>query len=481
MRRKTTYDKVLFGTFVLLSFLPMLQGRFHLIPLKALEGVTVKTGKPTFSFEAYRSGDFAKQEEAYLGENFGFRESAIRLYNQYLWDFYRKTYVSPNILTFGKDGWLYESIFVEDYYQSRSYVLSPDSAEVAEKFKAEAKRVYQLQHILHDCGTELLVALLPGKDLVYPEHLPDNKEYTKEKKITAREFFGQEYERLGINHINVEQWFLQMKDTADFLLFPQTGTHWSMMASVYAADSLFKYMEALKGCNMHNLIIRKQHVEKAHNPDHDLESLLNLIRPLKRMPLHYAKVDADTDTTAIKPKLITVGDSFWWNILYQVPMKKVFSVWPYWYYNSIVYYNTNVYHDDIPLTDSEPMPVKDLDMVKELLSADFVLLSYCSAQLYIMNNNFTKQALIACCYDPEEVDSIRDALRTNITNAPEWMEGIKDQAKAMGQEIEQTIETNIDYLIYLNPEKYFLALEDSIPAKRSRHFTEVFQKKQSKP
>ena len=467
--------RILYILTMVVLFASMLQNLTNWPRFRKMQGVVAERSFPKLNFQNYRDGSFQKGAEQYLQYHFGFRPPIIRLYNQYLWDFYRKTYVSPNTLTFGKDGWLYEPWFVEDYYQSRSYTLAPDSAEVAEKFKAEAKRVYQLQHVLHDGGTELFVALLPGKDLIYPEHLPDNTQYTKEKKITARGFFGPEYDRLGVNHVDVEQWFLQMKDTADFLLFPQTGTHWSMMASLYAADSLFKYMEALKGYNMHNLIIGERYVGKADRTDYDLESLLNLIRPWKRIPLHYAKVETDTDPTAIKPKLITVGDSFWWNIVNQVPLRQMFSAWPYWYYNS------SVYLDPIPPKIDDPLSVKDLDMVKELLSADFVLLSYCSVQLYDLNNNFTKQALIKCCYDPEEVDSIRNALRTNIMNTPEWMEGIKTQAKAKGQEIEQALEAHIDYLLDCNPEKYFLALADSIPTKRSRHFTEVFQKKQSKP
>lgn len=458
---------ILFTLLMVLLFLPIIQEWGNIITIKPLNGVIEPTPKPDLTFDNFRSGLYQMQIEKYTSEHFGLKEPIIRLYNQYLWDFFKKTHVSENTLAIGKDGWLYEPWFVEDYYQSRSYELSSDSAVVAESFKAEAKRVFQLQHLLHECGTELIVALLPGKDLIYPEHLPNNTKYTKEKKITARGFFGPEYDRLGVNHIDVEQWFLQMKDTADFQLFPQTGTHWSMMASIYAADSLIKYMEALKDCNMHNLIIGERCVEEAHIQDYDLESLLHLIRPMKRIPLHYATVETDTDTSAINPKLITIGDSFWWSITSQVPMDQVFSAFPYWYYNSTVYFDYV----------NESHSVKDLDIVTELLSADFVLLSYCSAQLYAMNNNFTKQALIACCYDPEEIDSIKDNLRSTIMSNTQWMEGLKSQAMANGQDLAQTMESHIDYVIYLAPEKYFHALTDSIPAKRSRIFNEALQKK----
>ena len=72
-RHGTVYDKILFGILMALFFLPLLQAHVFHIPLKPLNGMTVETEKPEFDFTAYRSGDYAKQEEAYLGTNFGFR------------------------------------------------------------------------------------------------------------------------------------------------------------------------------------------------------------------------------------------------------------------------------------------------------------------------------------------------------------------------------------------------------------------------
>ena len=65
MRRKTTYDIILFTILMVLLFLPMLQAHVLLIPLKPLNGVTIETEKPEFELESYRSGAYAKQEEAY--------------------------------------------------------------------------------------------------------------------------------------------------------------------------------------------------------------------------------------------------------------------------------------------------------------------------------------------------------------------------------------------------------------------------------
>ena len=99
---------------MVLLFLPLLQANVLHIPLKPLNGVNIETEKPVFDLDAYRSGDYAKQEEAYISENFGFREPVIRLYNQYLWSCYRKTYAHDVVA--GKKGWLYTQESVSDYY-----------------------------------------------------------------------------------------------------------------------------------------------------------------------------------------------------------------------------------------------------------------------------------------------------------------------------------------------------------------------------
>ena len=92
MGKKPKYDLVLFILLMVLGFMPMLQGWLHIFPTKPLNGVTIESEKPEFKLDTYRSGVYARQAEAYTSQHIGFREPIIRLYNEYLWDFYHKTY-----------------------------------------------------------------------------------------------------------------------------------------------------------------------------------------------------------------------------------------------------------------------------------------------------------------------------------------------------------------------------------------------------
>lgn len=446
---------ILFSLTALLLFISLIQKQFHVIHFKHLEGVVYEVGMPKLTFASFCDGSFQSQTERHLKQQFGFREPLIRFYNQYLWDFYGKTHAIPYQFVEGKDGWLYEPWFVEEYYQGRSYRVNVDSAEVLKRFEKEALRVYQLQHILDSYGVKMFVCLLPGKDMIYPEYLPENTKYFKKNQVKAYDFYSRKFKEMGINCIDVADWFLQMKDTADFLLFPQKGTHWSNMAAVYAADSIFRYMEHLGGIEMNDLDISEPYVGKVKKPDDDLESLMNLSRPLKKIPHKYVDVKVVENKDAVKPRMITIGDSYYWNILNQLETKKLFSKNPYWYYNSTIYF-------DKPKTS-----VKDVDVVKELLSCDFVMLSYCTVQAYEFGNGFADDAVFSFCYDENEMEEVRQKIAGQIMNNGKWKEGVERLAVERNSTFEKELDNNVTWFIQNRFESSFPALADSIPSKRS--------------
>ena len=436
---------ILFALTAVLLFASMLQNIFNLPIFKPLKGVVVEEAKPEFTFRNCCDGSFQQQVEPYLKQHLGCREPLIRLYNQYLWDCYGKTPVTEGQVTFGKDGWMYEPWVVADHYQRQFRYYASDSTQMATMLSEEAQRVLQLQEILDSYGIKLFVCLVPAKDLICPEYLPENQDtrLDNEPKISARFFNEEEYTRIGVNHLNLEQWFLQIKDTADFMLFPKTGTHWSRYAALQGADTLIRYMEHLGDINMRNLVIGPRELDNARDPDDDLESLLNLIRPLPKPKYYYANATTDGDTTAMKPKIIVIGDSFWWTIAAQLPLGEIFSESPYWYYNSTVYY------------DPRYNSVNELDLTEELLSSNFVVLFYCATQQYRMNDGFTQKALDALVSVPDEIafDSAayieREIQKTiaRLLADHNSMDMVREKAETNGFSIEEQLRADAEWII----------------------------------
>ena len=376
---------ILFALTALLLFASALQQATGLFRFKELNGVTEDAPKPKASFASFLEGRYQDSTETYLMQHYGFREPLTRLHNQMRWSLFRYSQVEEDErIVITPDNWIFEPWTVEEYYQSHAYQHATDSAEMAEKLEEEAQRLLQVQEMLEPYGTRLFVALIPGKELVCGEHMPKNSQYFFDKKITAYDFYRTRFKELGVNHIDLGEWFVQMKDTVSYPLFPQTGTHWSNLAAIHSADTLIRYMEHLSDSNMVNILIDNK-FKRTLKPDADLESLMNLIWPLQKEPNYLAATAYDFDTTAWRPRLLTIGDSFYWNILNFTPVWDVFTGVPFWYYCSTAYFN------DGDLTVSKK--VSDLDMLQEVLDADFVMLAYSTLSLYKMSNGFSQSLL----------------------------------------------------------------------------------------
>lgn len=439
----------------ILLFAPMLQEHLHLFKFNPLAGVVEEKPMPKMTLRNWQNRTIQTSAEAYLKYHCGFREPLTRFYNQYLWDCYHtSTQFRKGQLMLSDDGWLFESGNVEEYYVGNASYYASDSLGMAQTLNEEVFRLYQLQHILEPYGVHLLVMLEPGKELICPEHLPENTRFKGEKKITAYEFYQQRFEQLGIHCFDVGRWFLQLKDAVDYPLYPQTGTHWSNIASMHVADSLIKYLEQLGNQRIRHFSIGEPY-EKTVYPDDDLEQLLNLIRPMKKTPNYFAEVNLEEDSSFYRPKLITIGDSYYWNLLNNTPFHVVFRERPYWYYYSTAYYT------------GDHRNVSEIDLLDEVLSADFVMLAYSTQQLYKMSNGFSQDLLIRLCCDEKDIEAGKQAALRHIQNSPKWLESIEKRAELYKFPVDTVILKEAENIFYKNPHNYLPALKDSIPTPRS--------------
>ena len=400
MSKKPKYDKVLFIILMALLFLPMLQAHVLHIPLKPLNGVTFEAEQPEFNIASYRSGDYAKQEEAYVGQHFGFREPVIRLYNQYLWDFYKKTYAHDVVA--GKKGWLYTPESVSDYYGKEMQRWQPSPKAARQQYDREIRYMNRVRDILKENDVELLAFIAPEKSFLYPEYLPEEDRDTT--TFNACAYFLHRFEECGFPCIDMTGWFEQMKDTVNYPLIPQTGAHW-VFPAVYAADSLFRYMGDLKGIELPKLKIGKLHESENHGADNDLEQLLNLSLPIRKRHGYSptAEVTVESGTNSVKPKVLFVGNSFMWGITKQVPMREVFDDMEFWYYFSTAYSGEDL---------SETQPVVDLNLLEKLLDFDYIVWFTTGNQLNKGTNGFAQSTILTLGID----DSIRQAYIDQIAD-----------------------------------------------------------------
>ncbi len=451
-RIKISIGAVLFAILMVILFMPIIQQEFKIFNIRKLGGVTEKIEMPDFNIKDFISGKYQSQLEKHISQDFGFKEPVIRTYNQYLWTFYKKTYTTN--VAIGKDNYLFEKFAVNEYYKGHLCKFT-DSEKLKESFYKQDKRLYQIQSILEEYGKTLFVLMEPGKERVYSEFLPEREGINIENNFYAYDYHKYLFEQFGINHIDINEWFNNIKDTVSYPLFTQSGTHWSNIASVYATDSILRYMQSFSEKPIPQIHIGEMYKDKVRKPDNDLERLYNLCIPFKTEPYYYADVYAIADKNSYKPSFILIGDSFFWNLTYNIPLDSIFSSYRYWYYNSTIYFDDNY------------RKTKDVDIVEQLLSTDFIILAYNPVQIYDLDRGFISKALIELCYNEEQVNDVLDNIKNAMRETPEWFKNLKNKAEKKGVSIEDVMDNDAQYLLYQNPENYFPELNQDIPESRN--------------
>lgn len=411
---KITYDILLFSLMMVFLFTPIIQEWTGLFSVKALKGVIEPTPKPKLTFETYKSNTYQTQMEKYVSEHFGMREPIIRLYNQYLWTAYNKTYC--HFIMPGKHGYLFYTPAVNEYFGNNLLKHYKSNEEAKKNIESELRQMNKLRHVLKEYDIEFLAFIAPDKPKIYPEYLPRcNVDTTT---IHLPEYFARRMEEMGFPYINMTDWFVSMKDTVPFPLFPKTDSHWRYSA-VYGYDSLFRFINALDGeSKFPNLHIGPPIAYESEELEGD-EGTLNLMFRIPGDKTRYkSDITIEADTIHRKPKVLFVGDSFIWSMGDFMPVREIMSDMEIWFYNSTAFEGF----------ENKTESVKDIDRLCHILNADYVVFYSAGHQWWRATYGFAKDALLQLCVN----DSLFEATVTRMANE---FRNLNDHSNFTEQEI----------------------------------------------
>lgn len=405
---------ILFGILMVLLFLPLAQEHLGLFKMKPLNGVYEPAKKPEFTMEDYSSGKWQTQVEPYVSENFGFREPIIRLYNQYVYDFFNKTYSQE--VSIGKDGWLYQKDGVVQYFGLMGQRHGLSDEQFRENLDIETRSLVKIRTILKEYGVELMTFTLPVKSYIYPEHL--RRQRQGNTLLDAGEYYDQRLREFGFPHINMTPWFQDIRDDYPFTLFYEKGSHWASGA-VIGTDSLLRFMETLKGERFPRIVMGEPYEvpEQDIDPkDKELSRLLNICRePKQRMPLYEIPVSIATDSATVYPNVLFVGSSYYWYMTARIPFREVFSN------RDFMYYDMTYFSDE----ELRWKKMEQVNTMREMLLHDYVVYFKNAPQLYMDGFRFFGKALIGLCISDErlqeKMNEVADSLMlVDAENHPDW-------------------------------------------------------------
>lgn len=320
---ETHIKKFLLAALLGALFIPLLQFKMEFIKEKNLGGAVKKIDKVWFTQEKWVSGIYQDSTLMWFNENFGFRNTAVRLRNQILWAFDKQAR-TRSVIT-GKENYMYEENYIFAY--------------TGKDFKGEQHwntltgRLKKLQDSLLKKNITLVVTMAPCKASFYPEYIPDRFGPAAQK--TNYFSLSSGLNNRGVNFIDFNAWFLKLKKNTPFPLYSKGGIHWSRYGSILAVDSLLKFLKQKTGMNLSMLKIRDtKFADTIQPPDNDIGEAMNLLFPLPKTRMAYSEFDYEVPNGADQPGLYVVSDSYFWQIYNQRLTPRVFKNIQFSYYNN---------------------------------------------------------------------------------------------------------------------------------------------------
>ncbi|MCH2022557.1 MAG: hypothetical protein MK207_08780 [Saprospiraceae bacterium] len=327
MKNRNNISKKLFQVILVLLFIPMLQAKFKFVDVKKLGGYSVYPEDISVTIKNWLDGVYQNNKEKYIKYNFGFCNWLIRAEHQWAFSAFGMSRVGGLII--GKENYLYEIAYI-----NASKGLDFLGEEV---LKELSKKVKQVQDTFNSMGKTFFFVTAPSKTDYYPEFLPKEYKTVDNIKQTNYKVFSAELKNNGVNHLDLNDWFLAMKDTTSFPLYTKTGIHYSTYGAALSAKRIINVAEKQLLKDLPELHWDEVYWEsELKGSDDDLEKALNLVFKIPNRQYAYPQVGINEDGK-YKPKAIVIGDSFYWQLVQLSMPERVFDNGKFWYYNKEVY------------------------------------------------------------------------------------------------------------------------------------------------
>lgn len=431
-RQHIKIKKSLYAMVVLAMLTPSIYQFLGFKEFLPLKGAYLTETKPNINMKDWFSGDYQNTETNYLNENFGFRNIMVRLYNQYYFSAYRQVRAQNVIL--GKENYLYEENYIKAEY-GIDY-LGKDS--IAEK----VRKLRVISDSLKHYGIDLMVVLAPGKGSFYPEFIPDN--YQRKDNPTNYEIYSEELKTQGVNLLDLNNWFRENKTKSKYPLYPKTGVHWSAYGELLAVDTIIGFMESMKNIQMPHLNFDEIEVSsKTQFTDDDAEKSLNLLFNIRDLEMAYPKYSIATESNTIKPKVVTIADSYYWGMYGRGISSQVFDYNEFWYYFYEIYSPES----------SEPKLEYEIDVLESLKKFDVVMLISTDANLHKFAFGFIDETynLLVNKEKIKREKSVREdriqEFIVAIKSSPDWLKAIEAKAKEQNISVEDAIRNDAEYMV----------------------------------
>jgi alginate O-acetyltransferase complex protein AlgJ len=304
-----------------------LSPQFDWIANRTLFGVSMKEQRPQIDATDWLNGDLQKGINSFVSEHFAGRELLIRVYDQFLYRLFDKSYINEGIID-GKHGNLFASGDLAGFGHYTEPIPSEEAEALVVMMKYLSKRLKEL-------GSCFVFVVTPTKASVYPEDVPDlylTKLNRGDRGQLNYDILVPLLKRYEIPYVDGRQITIEHKESIPVRAFAKTGLHWTRAVAFFSTAALLKTIERESGREMPELSESVESVDgRPDDTDDDLFRLLNLIEKPEQRYLHPIVKIAE-NWTKRKGILTFVGGSFVGQIANDLEAAELFECINYYFY-----------------------------------------------------------------------------------------------------------------------------------------------------
>ncbi|MEO6302940.1 MAG: hypothetical protein ABIP51_07190 [Bacteroidia bacterium] len=422
--------KLLLGSILGFMFIHMAFNEFKIIDIPPLKGYIYKPEKVELNDRSWFSGEYQLHQEDYMTSMFGFRSLYVRFHNQLGFLLFKKVYANGVVL--GKENYLYEQKYI-DSYKGKDF-LGLDSIDL------KVKQMKLVSDGLAKVGKQLVIVFAPSKASFYPEFIPDS--FKKINDSTNYKFFSKGVKAAGLNVIDFNKWFIENKYRSKYPLYPKYANHWSNYGAVLAADSLINYIQYLRNIDLPNISYDTVDMKQPFGIDYDIADGMNLFVRFKSVNMAYPRIHFENDEKKIRPAVLVIGDSFYWN-MYGFGISKSFKDDHFWYYNEQVY----------PETAKEELLTSDIDITNEIEKHDVFIVMATESNLSSIGWGFFEnlQNFFTGSWEVRvnalNLSKKLKQMKKDIQTDNAWMEQIRQKATARNISVDSMLTIDAQWLM----------------------------------
>ena len=323
--------------------------------LQPLNGVFEKTDTLQFSISCWKNKNWQKNRELLIKNNLKIKPLIVRIGHELDYRLFKEYHMAD--LLIGKDGYL----FSKSWSNARCCTnnLNKDSLDIF------IKKLATLSTLLEEKGKYFKFIIPPSKEELYAQKLP--LMYSLENENSDYKILKKSLDKNEIAYWDLISYYKALDDTARFPIYSKTSAHWTTYGAHYALLKLLNDMSVFFNGDMPNLEVKSFKKGKFKGGDGDHEQTLNLINRIDNKDFLYPtyKIDSSKKKT-FKPKVITIGDSFYWALKSCWMLPHIYNKdSKYLYYFSTVYYNNDY---------TQSHSINALNIVEEIESCNAVVI-----------------------------------------------------------------------------------------------------------